>query len=178
MEEDVVDEMWVEKLRTKKDIYELIRESWGFYKLAVLKPEQKQADSSTEMSQTSTSTRENTEKSYREIPDCDSVSESIDKQVSGAYLDEVTVVVPQEIAPWVQKLKTVLSGPARRALEFNLDTFVEYTALKEGISGPTPGESATDAIQQAVKAGMDAKNAIEEHLASRDRHTRRRGKTA
>lgn len=170
--------MWIEKLRTKKDIYELIRESWGFYKLAVLKPEQKQADSSTEMSQTSTSTRENTEKSYREIPDCDSVSESIDKQVSGAYLDEVTVVVPQEIAPWVQKLKTVLSGPARRALEFNLDTFVEYTALKEGISGPTPGESATDAAERTLADLNATVKAAQDHPSRHRRSDRRGDKTA
>lgn len=73
--------------------------------------------------------------------------------------DTVAVSIPRSVAPWVEKLLTVLSGPARRAIEANLETFAEYTALKKG------GPSAPPANNKAVGSGRTGLPNSETHHA-------------
>lgn len=111
-------------------------------------------------------------------PDCISAAKCVDNPEAGGNLDEIKIAVPQELAPWVPKLIAVLRGPARRALEANLETFAEYTQLKEGSSGPTPGKSTEDAAKAAL-AALNATVKAAQNDPSRHRRGDRRGdKTA
>ena len=124
------------------------------------------------------SDQENPETKLQHLPDCILKNKEVDKKHAGDILDGIEFVVPQEIAPWIPKLIKVLSGPARRALEANLDTFVEYTSLKEGVNEPPPGEAAEDALQRSVEGANSIADDIKNRLAQRDRSAGKRGKTA
>lgn len=88
----------------------------------------------------------------------------------------VNITVSQEFAPWVSKLVTVMSGPARRAIEENLKTFEEYTELKG--SGHDPTRKAVADAEKKKKRSDAAPGAVEKYLDKRNRRTGKRDKTA
>jgi hypothetical protein len=114
----------------------------------------------------------------KQYPACSDSGTPIDIGESPIYRGQtVNVLVPLQIAPWVPKLVTVLSGPARHALESNLDTFVEYTELKAVGNEPPPG-NPVEVAEKALAALGSAKDASEEHLGRGNRRTGKRSKTA
>lgn len=115
-----------------------------------------------------------------QYPDCSDFETKLTVREPPMYSkNHVNLDIHRDIAPWLPSFITVMTGPAQQALEANISTFAEYTALKGGPNAPPPGkhfEGATQAeMQEALRAQL---RAIEKHLAARHHSPRKGDKTA
>jgi len=154
-------EIELTSVRDQKDMYVLIREAWELYRTVSLRNQGKP------------------EGNFQASPDCNPMNKIIDNAIAGGSLDGIKIVVPQKIAPWIPKLIAVLQGPARRALESNLETFAEYTELKAGAHEPPPGHTAeANATIAATREADSLSRHIESSIDKRHQGPAKRRKTA
>jgi len=113
-------------------------------------------------------------------PDCMTKNNVVRHGGDSDNLDEIRMTVPHEFAPWIPKLIAVLSGPARHALEANLETFAEYTVLKgEKNNAPPPGNPSPEDRLRKIKANADATAEIAKgNLGKHSGRPRKRDRTA